>query len=67
MTANLIASLIFGTIGFSAFIYGKKNARYKAMVIGLLLMGYTWVVPDNNTVLYLVGIGLTLALYFFRD
>jgi hypothetical protein len=66
MTANLIAGLIFGTIGFSAFIYGKKTQRYKVMTIGLLLMGFQFIVTDNMMT-YIVGTALTAALYFFRD
>jgi hypothetical protein len=66
MTANLIAGIIFGSIGFAAFVYGKKTMRYKVMTIGLLLMGFQFVVSDN-TWTYIVGTALTAALYFFRE
>ena len=66
MTANLIAGLIFGSIGFAAFVYGKKTMRYKVMTIGLLLMGFQFVVTDN-TMTYLVGAVLSAGLYFFRE
>jgi hypothetical protein len=64
--ANLIASLIFGSIGFIAFFYGKKNASWKPLVIGIILMAYPYVV-SSTTMVYVIGVGLTASLYFFRD
>ena len=59
---QIIASLIFGSIGFAAFIYGKKLSNLKALVIGILLMVYPYLV-SNTIVLYAVGIVLTLAIF----
>ena len=36
--ADLFGSLIFGVIGFAAFMYGKKSALLKPMIIGITLM-----------------------------
>jgi hypothetical protein len=66
MASNLIAGLIFGSIGFVAFIYGKKQASAKHMVIGGLLLAYTYFVP-NVIAVYAIGAVLTLALFFPRD
>jgi len=63
-TANIIASLIFGSIGFAAFIYGKKQANFKALVIGMILMVYPYFIT-NPILLYSIGGVLTLALVFF--
>ena len=63
---NLAASLIFGAIGFVAFVYGKKQSIWQPLVIGILLMGYPYFVSDTVP-LYVVGIVLTAALYFFRE
>ncbi len=63
---NLIGGGIFGIIGFSAFIYGKKQKSAKPLVIGLTLMIYPYFVP-NTVLLYLVGVALSAALYFWRD
>ena len=63
---NLLAGMIFGAIGFGAFIYGKKNAAWRPMVLGIALMGFPYL-PMGTGVLYLVGALLTAALFFWRD
>ncbi|MBI4115591.1 MAG: hypothetical protein HY447_03340 [Candidatus Omnitrophica bacterium] len=65
-TANLIGGLVFGSIGVAAFIYGKKQASYKPMVIGILLTAFPYFV-QNAALLYMIGILLVLALFLFRD
>jgi hypothetical protein len=35
---NLVASFIWGTIGFALFVYGKKADEIFPLVIGLTLM-----------------------------
>ena len=61
--SNLFASIIFGSIGLGAFIYGKKQASAKPMVVGILLMVYPYFV-SNVTVLWAIGILLTVSLWF---
>jgi len=61
-----VAILIFNGIGFIAFVYGKKNAAWKPMVLGILLIGYPYVITGAVAV-YAVGVVLTAALYFWRD
>lgn len=63
---SLMGGIFFGAIGFVAFVYGKKNAELKPMIIGILLMGYPYFIR-GTLALYLVGIALTAALYFFRE
>jgi hypothetical protein len=63
--ANLFASIVFGLIGFAAFMYGKKNAVIKPMVIGLTLMIYPYFVPQT-WLLYAIGCALTVGLVLFR-
>ena len=36
----LFAGLIFGVIGTAAFMYGKKQARFSSMAIGVALIAY---------------------------
>ena len=60
--ANISAGILFGTIGFSAFIYGKKQTNIKALIIGVILMGYTYFVP-NTIAVYAIGTVLTAALF----
>ena len=64
--SNLFAGLIFGSVGFVAFIYGKKQTLIKPMIIGIVLMGYTYFLT-GTLVMYLVGIALCAALYFWRE
>ena len=66
MMANFIGQMIFGGIGFIAFVYGKKMSEFRLMVIGILLMAFPYVV-SNNVLLYVIGIGLTVALFIFRE
>ena len=62
----LCAGLIFGTIGFVAFIYGKKNRRMGPFVIGLVMMIYPLFV-SNLLLSCIIGTALTAGLYFWRD
>jgi len=62
----LFAGFLFGLVGLAAFGYGKKNAKYKAIVIGIILMVYPYFVK-NTIVLYVIGIVLTALLFIFRD
>ncbi|MBI5416310.1 MAG: hypothetical protein HZA29_05805 [Candidatus Omnitrophica bacterium] len=60
--AKIIAWLIFGGVGFVAFVYGKKQQSFKPLLIGLALMGYPYFVNDTFW-LYAVGAGLCFLLY----
>ncbi|MBF0532871.1 MAG: hypothetical protein HQL23_07240 [Candidatus Omnitrophica bacterium] len=66
MFSNMIGALIFGAIGFVAFVYGKKNCRWPLMIIGAALMVYPYFVT-NRVAFYCIGIMLTAALYFYKD
>jgi len=64
--AKIIAWIIFGAVGFAAFVYGKKERSFKPLVVGIALMGYPYFI--NTTFwLYVAGVGLCLLLYFWRD
>ena len=64
--AKIFACIIFGAIGFAAFLYGKKNRSFRPMMIGFALMVYPYFI-SGTFFLYLVGIALTAALYFWRE
>ena len=64
--ANLIGGLLFGSIGFVAFVYGKRMQVWKPMFLGLALMVYPYFVSDN-IVLFAMGIVGTAALFLFRE
>jgi len=63
--ANLFGSLMFGVIGFAAFMYGKKSALVKPMLIGLVLMIYPYFISET-WLLYTIGAVLTAGLFLFR-
>ena len=55
---NLALGVIFSAIGFGYFIYGKRQQQSVALIAGLLLMIYPYVVSGTTS---LVVIGLLLA------
>ena len=61
-----LAWVIFGAVGFVAFIYGKKMQNYKVLAIGVTLMGYQYFVT-NVWGTYIVGTILCVALYIFWE
>jgi hypothetical protein len=64
--ANLIGGLVFGSIGFVAFIYGKRMHVWKPMLIGLALMAYPYFV-ENDVALFAIGVVGTAALFLFHE
>ncbi len=64
--ASLFGGIIFGAIGFAGFMYGKKQASAKPMIIGILLMAFPYFVV-RPIPLYALGVVLTAALFIFRD
>ena len=64
--ANLIGGLVFGSIGFVAFVYGKRMNLWKPMFLGLGLMIYPYFVSDDKIMLA-IGILGSAALFFVRE
>lgn len=64
-TANVIGGLVFGSIGFVAFIYGKRMNLWKIMLCGLGLMIFPYFVSDD-VMIFLIGAVGTAALFFLR-
>lgn len=62
----VVANLLFGSIGFVAFVYGKRMHVWKPMFIGLTLMAYTYFVA-NTILLFGIGAVLTASLFIFRN
>jgi hypothetical protein len=53
----LLASLFIGSIGMGLFIYGKRQRRAPHLAVGVLLMAYTYFVP-NVTLMCVIGAAL---------
>ena len=64
--ANLIGGMIFGSIGFVAFVYGKRMHAWTPMFIGLALMAFPYFVA-NAAALYAIGVALSGSLFLFRN
>ncbi len=64
-TAYLFWGLVFGSIGFGYFLYGKKQPSIMALVCGLSLMIYPYFIASTWA---MVGIGVVLMAipYFVR-
>jgi hypothetical protein len=65
-TANLIGNLLFSSIGFVGFIYGKRMNLWKLMLCGLALMIYPYFVADT-VIMYAIGTLGSMGLFFLRD
>ena len=57
--------MLFGSIGFVAFIYGKRMHVWKPMFLGLALMAYPYFV-ENDIALFAIGASARGA-FLFRD
>ena len=64
--AYLLGAILFGIMGFAAYRYGKKAARPHPKWIGVTLMLYPYAVSET-WLMYAVGLGLCVALYWFRE
>jgi hypothetical protein len=64
--ANLIGNLLFSSIGFVAFIYGKRMNLWKVMLCGLALMIFPYFVGDT-AIMYVIGALGTAAIFFLRN
>jgi hypothetical protein len=50
----------------AAFIYGKKQSSFKAMLLGVAISAYPYFVPET-WMLYAIGSLLTSLLFVWRD
>ena len=64
--ASVFAMILFGSIGFGAFLYGKRLQLLPPIVIGVALMVYPYFISDAGP-LYLIGAILCGALYYLRE
>jgi hypothetical protein len=64
--ANLIGGLVFGSIGFVAFMYGKRMNLWKPMLLGIGLMVYPYFI-NNDAVMIVIGLFGSTALFLFRE
>lgn len=65
-STTFVIGLVFGSIGFVAFRYGRKMELLSPVLIGLGLMFYSLFVREPFWLLT-VGSALTGALWLFRE
>jgi apolipoprotein N-acyltransferase len=63
--AYIVGAIVFGIVGLVAFVRGRRAGRPRQRWLGLALMLYPYVVWQT-WLLYLVGAGLTLAVWLDR-
>ena len=64
--SSFIAGSVFGLIGLLAFLRGRKAGHAPTLIISIALMVYPFFVTQPLAA-WLVGLGLTGGLFFFRD
>lgn len=64
-TAQLLLGMLFSSIGFGYFLYGKKQKVIIPLVCSLVLMIFPYFIDQT---LLLIGIGTALSIlpYFIR-
>jgi hypothetical protein len=63
--SSLILSLIFSSIGFGFFLYGKKGKKSVPLMCGIALMVYPYFITSTYATV-LVGIALCLPPFFIE-
>ena len=64
--SNLFAGLLFSSIGFVGFVYGKRMNAWKPVFIGIALMAYPYFISDTMA-LCAIGLAGSAALFWFHD
>ena len=64
--AYIAGVVVFSVIGIAAYFYGKRRGKPRMRWLGLALMLYPYVVWQT-WLLYVVGMGLSIAVWLERD
>ncbi len=64
-TSSLLWGLLFGSVGFGFFIYGKKQKSVVPLVCGLVLMVFPYFI-SNTILLVAIGVALITFPYFVK-
>ena len=65
MAAQLLWGLLFSSIGFGYFLYGKKQHAPVPLVCGLVMMAYPYFI-SNAYLLVAIGVVVGAVPYFIR-
>ncbi|MEB3766219.1 amino acid transport protein [Acinetobacter sp. MD2] len=64
-TTSLLLGVLFGSIGFGYFLYGKKQKVPTPLVCGLILMIFPYFI-ENITLLSIIGILFSILPLLLR-
>ncbi len=64
-TASLLWGLLFSSIGFGYFLYGKKQHSVVPLLCGIALMVYPYFV-SGNVLIVVIGSALSAIPYFIQ-
>jgi hypothetical protein len=64
--AYLIGAITFGIIGSVGWYSYRKTGRHTRKWVAMALTLYPMIV-DNTTLLYAIGVCLTLVMFFWQD
>jgi uncharacterized membrane protein len=64
--AYLLGAIFFGLVGYAAYRYGKKKTLSRVKWLGVALMIYPYAITAT-WLLYIIGFGLCVALYLWRE
>jgi len=59
---TLFLSILISAVGVGFFLYGKKQQRAPQLVVGIVLIGYTYFV-SSVTVMLAIAVALLVALW----
>ena len=62
----IFVSIVFGLIGSAAALIGWRQKKARMLTVGIALCGYPYFV-DGLLLNWLIGIALTVTLFFWRD
>jgi hypothetical protein len=63
--ATLLWGVLFSSIGLGYFIYGRRQGRTIPLLSGVVLMVYSYFMP-NTVVLVIIGAIFVAVPYFIR-
>ena len=64
-TSLILWGVLFGSVGFGYFMYGKKQMAVVPLVCGIALMVFPYFIT-NAVLLVVIGIALAAVPYFVR-
>ena len=65
-TTTLLLNVLFSSIGFGYFLYGRKQRKTVPFICGIILMIFPYFI-DNLWAMLALGITLSATPYFVRN